>query len=286
MNVIEWTGGQLPCSGNELARMGLRSNIPNAAYHAAAGISKTGLDHLAKSPAHYMAYLREGVPETPALRLGRVIHRAILEPDSLSLAVAPECDRRTTVGKKAWADFVAASVGCEIVTPTEAEQIRRMRDAVYVHPAARRLLFAPGHAEVSGWWFDRTTGELCRCRPDYLREDGILVDLKTTEDAGPAFAKSCANYAYHKQAAFYMDGVEAVTGERPAGFVFVAVEKSAPYAVAVYQLAPVDIELGRALYQRDLMTLADCKIKHAWPAYSEKIETLSLPGWATREATL
>lgn len=281
-----WPGGPLPTFGSDLVRLGLVQGVSNEDYHAAPGVSKSGLDRLARSPAHYLAYLREDRRETPALRLGRLIHSAILEPDSLALAIAPDCDKRTKAGKEAWAGFERQAAGCQIVTADEAEQVRRMRDAVYTHPAARRLLFAPGVAEASGWWFDQTSGELCRCRPDYWREDGILVDLKTTEDAGSAFAKSCANYRYHVQAAFYSDGVEAVTGESPAGFVFVCVEKAPPYAVAVYSLAPMDVELGRAIYQRNLMTLAECKISHQWPAYPETIQVLSLPGWATQGAVL
>lgn len=281
-----WSGGQLPAFASDLVRLGLVSGLSNEEYHAAPGISKSGLDRLARSPAHYLAYLREDRPETPALRTGRLLHSAILEPDSLALAIGPDCDKRTKAGKEEWAKFEAQAMGSEIVTADESEQIRKMRDAAYTHPAARRLLFAPGQAEASGWWFDQTTGELCRCRPDYHRLDGIVVDLKTTEDAGPAFKKSCANYFYHKQAAFYCDGVAAITGEMPAGFVFVAVEKQAPFAVATYQLDAEALEIGRALYQRDLMTLAECKISRQWPAYSDKIETLSLPGWATSGASL
>ena len=281
-----WPGGPLPSFGNDLVRLGLVQGVSNEDYHASAGVSKSLLDKLARSPAHYLAYLREDRKETPALRLGRIIHSASLEPDSLALAIAPACDRRTKDGKAVWADFEAAAIGCQIVTADEAEQIRRMRDAVYTHPAARRLLFAPGVAEASGWWFDQTSGELCRCRPDYRREDGILVDLKTTDDAGHGFNRSCANYGYHRQAAFYCDGIEAITGERPAGFVLVAVEKTPPYAVAVYQLDDVAMEVGRALYQRDLMTLAECKISHQWPAYPETIQVLSLPGWATQGVVL
>lgn len=284
MTITPWAGSPLPAASSDLVRLGLVHGLPNETYHAAPGISKTGLDKLARSPAHYLAYLREDRRETPALRLGRLIHAAVLEPDSLALAVGPDCGKKSKEDKATWADFNAKNIGCEIVTADEAETIRSVRDSVYAHPAARRLLFARGVAEASGWWFDQTTGELCRCRPDYLRSDGIVIDLKTTEDAGPSFSRSAANYAYHKQAAFYADGLAAITGETPAGFVFVAVEKTPPYAVAVYQLDAVAMEVGRALYQRDLMTLAECKISRQWPAYSEKIETLSLPGWAVKES--
>ena len=97
------------------------------------------------------------------------------------------------------------------------------------------------------------TGILCRCRPDFWREDDIIVDVKTTEDASPEeFSRSLAKWRYHVQAPFYMDGIELATGRRPKGFVFLVVEKKPPYAVAAYTLDPESIELGRSEYRADL----------------------------------
>lgn len=182
------------------------------------------------------------------------------------------------------------------------EQLHRMRDAVMAHPAARALLTAvPGVAEQSVYWIDAETGELCRCRPDFWRQDGIIVDVKTCEDASPeGFAKSIHNWRYHVQHPFYQDGINAMreqllaaaAGEEfppvvPApvrAFVFLAVEKKAPHAVAVYMLDAEAVELGRMEYRRDLNTLHQCIENDNWPGYGDVIQPITLPAWAFTKA--
>ena len=143
------------------------------------------------------------------------------------------------------------------------------------------MLLQGGKPEVSVFWQDEDTGEECRCRPDYWNDGyNIIVDLKTTQDASPTgFAKSIANYRYHVQAAFYMQGVYAATGKYPERFVFIAIEKEAPFAVGVYEIDADALALGRELYQRDLRTLQQAKQSQQWHAYP-KPQILSLPKWA------
>ncbi len=297
-----WDGGQLPTFGSDLVRLGLVHGLSNEAYHAAPGVSKSGLDRLARSPAHYQAYLDEERKETPALRFGRLIHAAILEPDALMLATVPAdapprpTSRQINAKKSSpdsvaaiewWREFDEANAGCTVVSAAEGEQIRRIQDSIYRHTTARELLESPGHSEVSAWFYDQdrdgATGELCRCRPDRLMEDGDILDLKSCEDASQAgFAKSAAKYRYHVQAAFYLDGMAATIGHKDKNFGFIAFEKEAPFAVAVYVLRPQDVEIGREEYRRNLATLAQCKINRQWPGYPDKIQYLSLPGWARR----
>jgi len=105
------------------------------------------------------------------------------------------------------------------------------------------------------------------------------VDLKSTQDASEHFAKSCANYGYHRQAAMYLDGLRTL-GLDAEHFIFVAAEKAPPYAVGVYELDYDAIERGRDLYRADLELLARCMERDEWPAYSPELVTLSLPRWA------
>lgn len=86
---------------------------------------------------------------------------------------------------------------------------------------------------------------------------------------------------YDIQAAFYVDGIRAVTGmELP--FLFIAVEKEAPHAVAVYRADPEVIEVGRKKYRAALQLLKWCQESESWPAYQPggEIELISLPRWA------
>lgn len=263
----------------DLVSMGLVEDLESEAYHKAPGVSKSGLDRFSRSPAHYMAYLQGQTKETDALRFGRLFHRYILEPDSCRLAVWDGPARNTKEGKAAWAEFLDKFAGCEVVSAEDHAKLTGMRDAVYAHPAARDLLSIPGRSELSRWSYDPASGELCKCRPDRLLDIGMALDLKSTENASPkAFAKSCADYRYHVQAAYYPDVLDLDEKRFP----FIAVEKSAPYAVGVYELSPEDVEMGRYLYQRDLLKISECKISKSWPAYSEQIEPLTLPAWATK----
>jgi exodeoxyribonuclease VIII len=166
-----------------------------------------------------------------------------------------------------------------ILQTEEWDVLHKMREAVMAHPKAAALLQKPGRPEQSVYWIDKVTGVLCRCRPDYLTDDDFVVDLKTTEDASPQeFAKSCANYRYHVQDPFYRDGLAAVK-RKPRAFVFIAVEKKAPYAVGVYVLRAEDVDLGRMQYRANLNRYAECLQSGKFPAYSEKVESLALPAW-------
>ena len=263
--------------------------MDNTAYHAHPAVSKSHLDLIARSPLHYWArYLDPDriTPEpSPQMRLGTALHTHVLELSRWDeeIAVAPAMDRRTKAGKEAWQAFQDDAAGKTVITADDAEQVMAMGRAVMRHPAAAMLLGLPGKAETTHMWTDASTGLECKCRPDWLTDDGsIVVDLKTTKEASPrGFKQSVANFAYHKQAAWYLHGLEQATGKRPDQFIFICVESTAPYAVAVYAADAEMIERGHDQAMRDLAKLAVCKAADHWPSYSEQIETLSLPGWMT-----
>mgnify|MGYP006284987957 CR=1 FL=1 len=249
----------------------------NAEYHAHPALSKSGLDQINRSPAHYQAWLTDPRIETPAMKIGTAAHCAILEPDRFQTdyIAAPEgIDRRTKAGKEQWADM--ESSGKIILPADDYAALLAMRESVMSHPSARELL-SEGVAEQS--YFGQLWGVDVKCRPDWLIS-GIVVDLKTTQDASlSGFSKSIANYRYAVQHAFYSD-VLAACGIDVSAFIFVAVEKVAPYAIGVYELDAASVEVGREAYQRNLDTYKRCLDTGEWPAYSNAIESISLPKWA------
>ena len=261
--------------------------MDNATYHAHQAVSKSHLDLVARSPLHYWArYLdpNREIPEpTEAMRIGSALHTLVLEQDTFEerYITAPQVDRRTKAGKEVWAEFEAEAGGRELIAADDRAMISRMAEAVWSHPAAAALLNWQGKAETTHMWVDQATGQACKCRPDWLTENHqLIIDLKTTEDASPAgFRKSIANFRYHVQASWYLDGIEQATGTRPEQFLFVCVEKKPPYAVAVYAASPVMITIGAETAARDLDVLVTCKQANAWPGYSDQIEPISLPPW-------
>jgi hypothetical protein len=241
------------------------------------------MDRLAISPEHYQSYLKEEREATKALRVGSALHKLALEPDTFSaeFAVAPDVDRRTKDGKAEYAAFEIKSAGKTILSADEYADAIAMADSIRRRKLSYSAISAPGDAEISLFWKDASLGTLCKCRPDYLRKDNYIIDLKTTEDARPEhFARSAESYRYYVQAAFYMQGVEAVTGETVRDFIFVAVEKKPPYAVSVCFADEEMIQAGNEEVRRCLTLYEECRLTGTWPGLDEMPIRLSRPRWA------
>lgn len=258
--------------------MRILHDMTNADYHAHPAVSKSVLDKIARSPMHARAYL-DGEREEPtaAMQFGTALHACVLEPELFADQYRVfEGDRRTKDGKARYEELQAS--GKSIISAADFDAIAAMTARIRHHEAARYLL-DDGIAESSVFWQHTPTGLECKCRPDFWTADGsTLVDLKTCEDASPAaFARSVAAYRYHVQAAHYMVGTQAKR------FLFVAVEKKAPYAVAVYELDSAALTEGHRLRDRDLEQYASCQEFGVWPGYPADIQTLTLPKWATNQ---
>lgn len=259
--------------------------LANEDYHAAPGISKTGLWTIhTKTPFHFRYGERKA---SSFFDLGSAAHTAVLEPDQLLVRHAKgPADRR---GNK-WTDAVQAAQheGRTLLTAGDFEKLERIADSAEKNATLRAL--RPGLVvEQSGFAIDPETGVLCRCRPDgYQPSSGIILDLKTTTDGGAsAFARSVANFGYHVQDAFYSDTWSAAHvikqpcwSEPVNGFVFVVVETTAPYVTSTYELDPSAVDEGRAIYRAALARYAECARTDVWPAYPDEPEPLKLPRWA------
>lgn len=275
----------------KLPKIGMFRGVDSGKYHDSPGISKSGLDMIARSPLHYWAaYLdpdREPREETPAMRLGTAIHAAVLEPERFTTAYmpAPKLDRRTKDGKEAWAalEAQAAAEGKEIIAENDHMTCLTIQQNVRSNKAAK-LLLDDGEPELSVMWTDDETGVLCKCRPDWFNiKQNVIVDVKSTEDASPdAFQRSILRYDYHIQAAWYLDGIKAATGTTPKAFIFAAFEKSRPHAAAFYYADLDMLEIGRQQYRDRLRVYADCLSRNQWPGYPEQLQPVGLPMWFTR----
>jgi hypothetical protein len=255
-------------------------SMPSAEYHSAAGISKSGLDLIARSPAHY----RFGAPREPsrAMEIGTAIHTAILEPDRFAseyMLLKGVEDRRSAVYK----DAVKTHGSERTLTGPESDRVAAMQESVYANPHAAGFLRDPAcQRELSVFTTDPETGVGVKARFDAMLT-GRSLDLKKTQDARPdMFAKSVANYRYHVQAAFYSDVWKWETGEELRAFGFLAIEDEAPNATAIYVLDDDALEYGRRLYRRDLHLYAKCLDAGEWPALETKPQVLTLPAWALK----
>jgi hypothetical protein len=280
--------------------------MDNQSYHAdTTRISKSGLDQIARSPAHYWQnYLAPDRPkrkQTPALLIGSVFHKLTLEPETFKQEYLVEPDNapnrptelqlfaenpsaKTRQAIDFWGRLEATYPEHQVISRDVFDTAQRMRDAVMKHPAARELFAIGGTAERTVLFTEPVSGAPCKCRPDYETKEDIVLDLKSTIDASPAeFGRSAYNYRYHVQAPFYLDGINAEAGFRKVNdFVFIACEKEPPFGVGVYFADKAALELGREAYIADCETYMECLRTGQWPAYSPGILGLQIPSWAYR----
>jgi exodeoxyribonuclease VIII len=265
---------------------GKYDNISLEEYHKLPAWSKTALDKINRSPAHYLEYLANPPEQTPAMAFGSALHCAVLTPElyQKQYAVSPLCDRRTKIGKETLEAFLKESEGKSVVTSDAAGQIERMKKAIFEHPLASQIL-TNGEAEQSFFWTDPKTNLECKARPDYYRNDGIVVDLKTCADATfKEFQRAVYNFRYHVQGAFFMDGIFQATGKPCSDFVLIAVEKEAPFGIMVYRLDDLAIDAGRLSYQDNLLEIKQWKehpeaYKTVYQLSTNPVE-MCLPAWA------
>jgi len=293
---------------------GLVRGMSNDAYHQGPGVSKSKTDDIApecgNSPRTYWAKHvnpdREPFTPTPQMVLGTAIHAAILEPDSFrsGYILAPEGLKKPTSSQlnakkpspdtivqiAEWQQFQAEAAGKIILDAEDWESVLGARDAVLTHPTVRGL-FQHGEAETSYFGIDPETGEVVKCRPDFdrIEFDGMIVDVKSTEDASPeGFGGSATKFRYDVQDPWYRDVIDLALGARAVvrSFGFVAVERKPPFQVGLYYSTPEQLLRGRAMGRRDLRRIVECREANHWPdfAANDGPQPLRIRPYARREA--
>lgn len=223
--------------------------------------------------------------KSPALAFGSAAHKLILEPNDFDseYAVAPNVDRRTKAGKEEWAAFCEENTGKTMIGPDDYSVMMQMLESVVNCPLANEML--SGQHEVPFFWTDPDTGEKCKCKADVVRTvDGRyqVVDYKTATNARTdTFNSAIFKHGYHVQAAMYTEGLRLALGldYRP-GFVFVAQEKKAPYAVNVIEVSEDVMQYGSRVFHDLLRKYHECKEVDIWQGYVDDIANeTQLPGW-------
>lgn len=260
-------------------------DMPNDAYHAYEGISKSGLDLVNRSPAHY-AYA-EPRKSSRAMEIGTAIHAAILEPKLFEknyMLLRDVTDRRASEYKQA---VKALGSSERVLTGTEADRVKGMQASVRSNKQAMHYLGQDGFAELSALVRCPKTGVTLRARFDWITMDGVSIDLKKTQDVRyDAFQKSIANYRYHVQDGFYRYVFELITGQPLKGFKFLAVEELAPNSSKLYELDSEAQAIGKRLAMDDLDTYAEAEMLQEWDGIAHEEELISLPIWALDDEDL
>lgn len=258
-------------------------------------ISRSGLLLARDDPEAYALGLKSD--DTEALKLGRLVHLAVLEPQEWASRIAPprKPDPAWVGTKSAWkklrASLIQANADARPIDITDQlrDKVEAIAARVRRHKFAAGLIGLDGPTEQTIIWREPRTGVLVRVRPDKLgkvRGGGIAVpDLKTTRDPRPdEFSRSMLKLNYHFQAAMYVDAVQALHPGAPVTFAIIAVRTSPPYKVGAWPVAERAIQKGRDEYLEALHEFARRRAEDDWVEDWERDFTteIDLPEYAYR----
>lgn len=263
--------------------------MSQADYRSAEGLSSTDIKRMAQSMAHFK-YHRDNPSDkdTPSLLFGRAYHKYCLEPYDFfnEFIVAPiTIDRRTKQGKQDYADFLEEAKGKDVISAEMMCTIEEMQKVLYATPFAKKLIY--GEHEKSFFWTDEESGFKCKCRPDSfgsISGQPICVDLKTCQCAETEkFMRDAIKLNYDIQASHYCDGLKANTG-KDFMFIFIAQEKTPPYAVNILQADEYFMRSGHDVRASLLESYKECVERNEYPSFmgfgsDAHINSLGIPEW-------
>lgn len=235
-----------------------------------------------KAGARSMAHMRHAVTheraDTPALRWGRLVHMAVLEPHKLGNLPVWREGRRAG---KAWDAFADAVGSGDYCTADE------MGDLFQISAATREpLSHLPQieSTEVCVQWTDDEYGA-ATARIDALTARKSIIELKTTSRIDErAFISQAWSLGYQLQLGWYAHGVEVSTGAQPMAYIL-AVESSEPYCTAVYRVNADVLSSGYEEARKIAVAYRRCERAGRWPGpYDGQTLNFSAPAWARADA--
>jgi hypothetical protein len=239
--------------------------------------------------------------DTGALRVGRGVHLAVLQPDVYDDETGDVPAKYVTKSGmlstgnacKAW--FVERkSDGITYLTPDERNDVRGMAQAVFNHAAADKMLQSAQGREVTAIWFETTpNGQkvACKARADALG-GGMLLDLKSTREikkfTAGGVASVVATFGYEYQFGWYERGLisAAIQSEQPSAdlesmsWTWIFVQSAAPHDVIVATADEEMEDFGRWRAQSVWEIYASAVDSGVWPGVEAEPVVISLPRWA------
>lgn len=281
----------------ELPTASLIERMSNDEYHACPEFSSSQLKDMNRSAAHFYvnSITKEAKKEaSTAMNFGTLVHTMFLEPEQFEneFVIAPKFDRRTKVGKEEAAAWEQVNEGKMLVSEEDVENASRMSENLRSLSIYKAMQDNYGMAEASFFFTDPVFGLNLRIRPDWhiapckAFPNGLIIDLKTTDDARPmAFSRTCANFSYDLSASMYREGFQAYyqTEDKPP-FIFLAAERNTPFNVKQYKASDLFLSVGNARYNRSKELLAESLLMGEWDGYSKDLEEIYLPSYMIKQA--
>lgn len=281
------TGGPLLTKWNYTTDTGIVHEMPFDEYLALDRVSNSTLGKVHNSPLGFKWSLdHDDNDDTTSIRKGHLSHALVLDPETVTrdYVIMPPFKLTTKQGRLDRDKFVKDNEKKLIITEKEWHESILISHAVLGNEKVQSLM-QDGFPEVTLLWQDEETELFGKSRLDWLTgasHQGIGLDLKTINDVSEIqIQRHCVKFGYHRQAALYMWAANLLNIPLRA-FLFIFVQNSPPYDVALLQLPAIAIHQGFQEIRKALNTYAECNKTGIWPGYSDQITTLEWPRWATK----
>jgi len=237
-------------------------------------LSFSSLSRFAQSPLAFVHYKTAPRTQTPAMLLGTLVHRRILEPEEYTRTVVVWDGARRGSD---WKEFAQEHVSSTIITRAESDKIEAITDSVRMNRTACNILGQCTDRELQVKWTHEGVahrGYVDACGP------GIVVDLKVTQSVSERdLQRVIYERRYYMQAAMYMHGLEDNGWDMEDAYI-IAVESQAPHHVRVCQLPPHYIVRGHHEWVELVDRFRDWDGIPNHTHDGDGVTTIDAPSWA------
>ena len=251
-------------------------------YRREIGENQSYLKHILTSPAHYKAAKSRRFPVTVNMEIGSAIHCRVLEGEdefNSRFLLKPEGISYTTKEGKEWK---AQNKGKTILAKQDYDNVLGMSESLF-----ELDWFNPNQTdyrkynELSIYW--EVDGIPCKGRLDRLVDLGdrlLVLDLKSTDsiDFHSFLKKVVGGMNYIFQAAWYAEAA-SLAYNKPADFIFIGIERTAPYAKSIFQVSSDMMLEGTAQIKTARRLLKKCLDTKSWPGPEVSYNIMELPSW-------
>jgi len=215
---------------------------------------------------HYRYAIDHEIAETPAIRLGSIVHGIIL--GSQHAFVVYEGERRG----KAWAEFKKDHSETRIITRDEHNRGIDIARAILACPDVKPLLAGAKKERRVEW---QIAGRACAGTPDFVNSH--LTELKITACAKPErLPYQAQRMGWLGQLRWYQSGLERAYGQAPEELFIIAAEPRPPHPVVVYQLTDGARDVGTRTWRLDWEQLMVCEASDHFPGYVQGVVPLEV----------
>lgn len=248
-------------------------------------ISSSDMKKILQSPAKYKQYKNTSSKSTDAMLLGSAIHCRILEPEEFTKRYIFEPNLDKVKNKAKWKEFKQDCIESNriILKNSYNDIIEGIVQNLNGNMTMQAILNNPSIVfEQSLFWHDKQFDIDCKCQCDFIIFNGdmaVIGDIKTTTDCDNPFERDFEKYQYYLQAYHYCCGVKAsYENIKSVDFLFVAIEKTAPFEIQCYDLEKEYYEIGKIEREKAINKYKECLKNDSWKR-SENIKTLKVSNW-------